>query len=109
MKDMLGAVMPIAEAVWGIGRIVLGSVVIFFLPGFTWSFVLYQAGRLDAVSRVAISIGLSVVMGPTALYLLSLLLGFDIDAASAIAVYLLIICGGLFMLWLCPKVRSRPR
>jgi uncharacterized membrane protein len=101
--------MPITEAMWRIGRIVAGSVFIFFLPGFTWSFVLYQAGRLDAVSRVSISIGLSVVMGPTALYLLSLLLGFEINEASAVAVYLLIICGGLFMLWLGPQVRSRPR
>lgn len=77
-------------------RFVLGSVFILFLPGYVWSFVLLKKQNL--ANRIIISFGLSFVISPLLVFLLSKF-GVKITLISSIVEILLLIVVGLIILF----------
>ena len=59
-------------------RIFLGSALILFLPGLSWSFLLLRRERVHLAERVALSFGLSMVLMPLTVFLLHLTIGFKV-------------------------------
>ena len=45
-------------------QIIIGIILVLFLPGFVISFVFFQPGRIDAVERLALSVALSLAVVP---------------------------------------------
>ena len=45
-------------------QIIVGIILVLFLPGFVLSFVFFRPGRIDAVERLALSVALSLAVVP---------------------------------------------
>lgn len=64
-------------------RIIFGSIFIFFLPGYAWSFVFFKKGKIDLIERIALSFGLSIALVPLIVFCLNYLLKVKINLANA--------------------------
>lgn len=63
-------------------RIIVGTIVVFFLPGFVWSYLLLEQERkpddspqtkfFHAIERIAVSIALSLVLVPLTTFLINI-------------------------------------
>ncbi len=49
-------------------RIIFGSMFVLFVPGFAWSYVFFNRGKIDWVERVALSFGLSIALVPLVVF-----------------------------------------
>jgi len=49
-------------------RIIFGSFFILFVPGFAWSYVFFDRGKIDLVERLALSFGLSIALVPLTVF-----------------------------------------
>jgi len=52
-------------------RVILGSAFVLFLPGFVWSYVFFEKGKIDEIERIALSFGLSIALVPLAVFWLN--------------------------------------
>jgi len=52
-------------------RVILGSAFVLFLPGFVWSYVFFEKGKIDEIERLALSFGLSIALVPLAVFWLN--------------------------------------
>jgi len=70
-------------------RIIFGSIFILFVPGFAWSYVFFQRGKIDAVERLALSFGLSIALVPLTVFWCNWVFHIGITLLNA----WLIVCG----------------
>ena len=52
-------------------RVIFGSMFVLFLPGFVWSYVFFEKGKIDEIERIALSFGLSIALVPLAVFWLN--------------------------------------
>ncbi|RLF32491.1 MAG: hypothetical protein DRN08_06590 [Thermoplasmata archaeon] len=52
-------------------RVIFGSAFVLFLPGFVWSYVFFEKGKIDEIERIALSFGLSIALVPLAVFWLN--------------------------------------
>lgn len=85
--------------------IILGTLFTLFLPGFIWSFVFFSETvsstdddleNIDMLERIAISVGLSLALVPTTLFIMNYLFDIKIDLNSTLVVLIMIIIIGIF-------------
>ena len=69
-------------------RAILGFILVFFLPGFTWTLVFFK--QLNFIERVTISLALSIAVITLSLLLTSRLLGIRIAGPSSALVIVLV-------------------
>ena len=69
-------------------RAVPAFILVFFLPGFAWSFVFFR--QLSVIERVALSFGLSIAVVTLSLFALNMLIGIKITAVNSILVIIVI-------------------
>ncbi|MBI3040055.1 MAG: DUF1616 domain-containing protein [Chloroflexi bacterium] len=81
--ELFGFAFPILERL-SVIRVILGFILVFFLPGFTWTLVFFQ--QIKVVERVVISFGLSIVVVTLSLFLVNRLLGVRITGFNAVMV-----------------------
>jgi len=72
--DVLSQV-PVLQAVFGF-------LVVFFLPGFAWTFVMFR--KLNLAERIAFSIGISIALVTLSVLGLNLAFGVRISAVNAL-------------------------
>jgi uncharacterized membrane protein len=72
--EVLGQV-PVAQAIFGF-------LVVFFMPGFAWTFVMFKT--LNPVERIALSFGISIAFVTLSVLGLNLALGVRITAVNAL-------------------------
>lgn len=65
-------------------KIVVGSLVLLFLPGFAWSYIFFAEKEADLVIRVALSFGLSVALVPLTVFWLNWLFKVRIDLVNSL-------------------------
>jgi uncharacterized membrane protein len=63
-------------------RAVLGFILVFFLPGFAWSFILFH--KINNLERVALSIGLSIALVTLAVLVLNVLFHIRINGLNTV-------------------------
>ena len=82
-------------------RVVFGSLFVFFLPGFAWSFVFFDKTKkeLDWLERGVLSIGLSIALVPLAVFWFNWVLNIKITLFHTILIVLGLIAVALFWLW----------
>ena len=49
-------------------RIIFGSIFVLFVPGFAWSYVFFNRGKIDSIERLALSFGLSIALVPLTVF-----------------------------------------
>ena len=63
-------------------RIILGFILVFFLPGFVWSLVFFK--KINILERVALSLGLSIALVTLAVLILNVLFHVKITGVNAL-------------------------
>ena len=69
-------------------RAILGVLLVFFLPGFAWTYVLFR--RVNIIERLVLSIGLSIVLVTLSLIVLHVLFGMSITGNNALLTIIVI-------------------
>jgi len=82
-------------------RIIFGSLFVLFMPGFAWSFVFFDKTKkeIDWLERVVLSIGLSIVSVPLAVFWFNWVLNIKITLFHTILIVLGLIAVALFWIW----------
>ncbi|WP_298684212.1 DUF1616 domain-containing protein [uncultured Methanomethylovorans sp.] len=71
-------------------QMLIGSLLVLFLPGLTWTYALFENREIDLIERIALALGLSLAMVPLSLFYLHDLAGMRIDLANSVYVVLLL-------------------
>lgn len=74
--EVLGQV-PVVQAIFGF-------LVVFFVPGFAWTFVMFRS--LSVAERIALSFGISIALVTLSVLGLNVLLGVRISGVNALLI-----------------------
>jgi len=80
-------------------RIVLGGVVVLFLPGFVWSYVFFDKNKIDVIERVTLSIAFSIALVTLLVFWLNRLLDVKITLTNVSLSITGLIIAGIFILY----------
>ena len=61
---------------------IIVSVVLVFLPGFVWSYVLFKEREIDFFERIVLSFGLSLLLVPLPVFILNYTLDVQINLVN---------------------------
>jgi len=65
-------------------RAIVAVILIFFLPGFAWSFIFFTREQVNRLERFVLSIGLSIAMVTVSMYALNLVLDVKVSGTNAV-------------------------
>lgn len=71
-------------------QMLIGSLLVLFVPGLTWTYALFDNREIDLIERIALAVGLSMAMVPLSLFYLHDLAGMRIDLENSVYVVLLL-------------------
>ncbi len=80
IRELFGFVLPFLERL-PIIRAILGFILVFFLPGFAWTFVFFR--QIKVIERVALSFALSIVIVTLSLLFINRLIGMKITGFNS--------------------------
>ena len=86
-------------------RAILGFILVFFLPGFTWTLVFFK--RINAIERVVISFGLSIVVVTLSLFSVNRLIGVRITGFNSVMVIIVVTILPVIAYYLNKFIRQR--
>jgi uncharacterized membrane protein len=86
-SHIFSSFMPFIESV-PVLRAIIGCIVVFFLPGFAWTLVIFR--NIDILERLALSLGLSIALVTLSVIGLNLLLDMKINGANALLVIIVL-------------------
>jgi uncharacterized membrane protein len=86
-SPLLDAFLPTSGGLFVI-RVILAAILVFFLPGFAWTLVLFR--KVNAIERTAISIGLSIAVVTLCILVLNVLFNVKITGLNALIVIIVI-------------------
>jgi uncharacterized membrane protein len=89
LKDLLNNMLPFFDAVPGV-RAALASLLVFFIPGFAWTLLLFRGRQINWLERLALSIGISIAIVTISILALNLLFGVRISGINAFITILVI-------------------
>ena len=69
-------------------RGLLGFIIVFFLPGFTWTLIFFK--QIKLIERIALSFGLSIALVTLSILALNLLFGVKINGLNALLTILIV-------------------
>jgi hypothetical protein len=93
MLLIIGSLMVFGNSMWKSLRISSSFIFLFFLPGFTWSWVFFEPKKVTTLVRIAFSVVLSVGLVPTSI-ILAYTVKIKVTAISTITVTALLIIAG---------------
>jgi uncharacterized membrane protein len=85
-------------------RIIFGSIFVLFVPGFAWSYVFFNRGKIDLVERVALSFGLSIALVPLVVFWFNWVFHVKMSLLNTILIVLAIT--GVALFWLYARKRQ---
>ena len=80
-NELLDFAVPFAERL-PVLRGIIGFIVVFFLPGFAWTFVFFN--KVSAIERIVLSLGLSIAIVTLGVLFLHLLFGMTITGSTSL-------------------------
>lgn len=87
-NELLDFAVPFAERL-PVLRGIIGFIVVFFLPGFAWTFVFFN--RVSTIERLVLSMGLSIAIVTLGVLVLHLLFGMKITGGNSLVAIAVII------------------
>jgi len=83
IREIIGSVVPFLDSLPAV-RAILGFILVFFLPGFAWTLVFFNASKINIIERLALSVGLSIAVVALSIFALNRLIGFSISGLNAV-------------------------
>ena len=80
-NELLDWVVPFAERL-PVLRAVVGFIIVFFLPGFAWTFVFFS--KISVIERIVLSMGLSIAIVTLGILVLHVLFGMTITGSTSL-------------------------
>ena len=65
-------------------RPILALLIVFFLPGFTWTLVFFSGRQISILERLALSLGLSIAVVTLSILTLNRLIGVSITGINSV-------------------------
>ena len=87
IRQLFEFAFPLLERL-SILRALLGLILVFFLPGFTWTLVFFK--QINIIERIALSFGLSIAVVTLSLISLNLLAGIKITGFNSVLVIIVV-------------------
>jgi len=87
IREVFEFIFPFLEKL-SIIRAILGFTLVFFLPGFAWTFVFFR--QINIIERVTLSLALSVVVVTLSLLFVNLLIGIRISGLNVTLVIIVV-------------------
>lgn len=81
LNELLDFAVPFAERFPAL-RAAAGFVIVFFLPGFAWTFVFFN--RVSVIERIVLSLGLSIAIVTLGVLVLHVLFGITITGSTSL-------------------------
>jgi uncharacterized membrane protein len=103
-KELVSLVLPFLDRV-PLVRGILAFALVFFIPGFAWSLLLFR--QLKALERIALSFALSLAVVTLTLVGANLVFGLKIDPYNSVLVIFIVTLVALGARWLIGVARSR--
>ncbi|MBI4187793.1 MAG: hypothetical protein HY529_01150 [Chloroflexi bacterium] len=97
IRELLSFTFPIIERL-PVVRAILGFILVFLLPGLTWTLIFFR--QINIIERVALSLGLSIVVVTLSLLFTSRLFGMSITGANSVLVILTVTILPVFVYYL---------
>ncbi len=72
-------------------RMILGSVLVLFLPGYVTVILFFKSSEIDVLEKIGLSFAFSIVFVPLLMFYLNLIFGFGMSMINVFVVVLLII------------------
>ena len=89
IKDLMGFALPFLDRLPAL-RVILSFILLFFLPGFAWTLVLFSHRQINIVERLALSFGLSIAVVTLTILALNRLIGVRITGFNSVLIILAI-------------------
>jgi len=86
-------------------RAILGFILVFFLPGFAWTLVLFR--QISTVERIALSLALSLAAVTLSLLVINFLFGIRINGLNSVIVILVITVVPIVVYYFTRRLRQR--
>jgi uncharacterized membrane protein len=104
IKELFGFIFPFLERLPVI-RAILGSVLVFFLPGFAWSLVFFR--QIKILERVLLSVALSIVVVTLSLLFANRLSGTRITGFNSVLIIIVVTILPVIAYYLNKFIRRR--
>ena len=88
LNELLDFAVPFAEQFPAL-RAVVGFIIVFFLPGFAWTFVFFS--KISVIERIVLSLGLSIAIVTLGILVLHILFNMTITGSTSLITIALII------------------
>jgi uncharacterized membrane protein len=89
VKEMFSFALPVLDSVPAI-RVILGFILVFFLPGFAWTLVFFNERQINIVERLALSFGLSIAVVTLSILALNILIGVRVTGFNSALIILMV-------------------
>ncbi|MFC2069985.1 DUF1616 domain-containing protein [Chloroflexota bacterium] len=87
IKEIFGFLFPFLESVPFI-RATLGFILVFFLPGFAWTFVFFR--RIKVLERILLSFAISIAMVTLSLLFANWILKINITGINSVLIIIIV-------------------
>ncbi len=102
----MGFALPFLDSLPAI-RVILGVILVFFLPGFAWTLVFFSGRQINIIERLALSFGLSIAVVTLSILALNKLVGVRITGFNSVLIILVIIIIPVVIYYLKKLVKRR--
>ncbi len=89
IAEFFRSLLPFLDSVPAV-RAILGSILVFFLPGFAWTLVFFSGRKIKVVERLVLSLGLSIAAVTLCILALNKLLGVRITGSNSVLIILVL-------------------
>jgi len=100
VEEILNLILPFFNDAPAV-RAILGLILVFFLPGFAWTLILFSGRQINALERLALSFGLSIAIVTLGILALNILLNVRITGTNSVLIILAITI--IPTVWYCLK------
>jgi len=87
LQEGLGVPFTLLDSLPGL-RAILGLILVFFLPGFTWTLVFFR--QVNILERLALSVGLSIAMVTLSILALHKIAGVTITGFNSVLIIIVV-------------------
>ena len=103
LQEGLGVPFTLLDSLPGL-RAILGLILVFFLPGFTWTLVFFR--QVNILERLALSVGLSIAMVTLSILALHKIAGVTITGFNSVLIIIVVTIIPLVIYYLNRLIRT---
>ena len=104
IKALFEFALPALEHLPGL-RAFLGFVIVFLLPGFTWTLIFFK--QINVVERIALSFGLSIALVTLSILSLNKLIGMKVTGFNSLMIIITVTIIPVAIYYLSRFIRQR--